>query len=78
MNELVAFAKGLPVRHILLEVRRSNAPAIKLYRSLGFFATNVRRRYYDDGEDAVEMRLVFDETSREIRLLADEIPIENP
>lgn len=78
MNELVAFAKGLPVRHILLEVRRSNAPAIKLYRSLGFFATNVRRRYYDDGEDAVEMRLVFDETSREVRLLADEIPIENP
>ncbi|MFO0671703.1 MAG: GNAT family N-acetyltransferase [Polyangiaceae bacterium] len=77
MTELVTLTKAQPVRHVLLEVRRSNAPAIRLYRSLGFFATNVRRRYYDDGEDAVEMRLVLDETTREVRWLPDEIVVES-
>jgi ribosomal-protein-alanine N-acetyltransferase len=42
----------------LLEVRASNAPAIALYRSVGFSETDVRRAYYsDNGEDAVVMRL---------------------
>lgn len=77
MTELVTLTKAQPVRHVLLEVRRSNAPAIRLYRSLGFFATNVRRRYYDDGEDAVEMRLVLDEATREVRWLPDEIVVES-
>ncbi len=39
----------------LLEVRRSNAPAIALYRALGFEVVGERRRYYDDGEDALLM-----------------------
>ena len=53
----------------------ANERAIALYRSLGFFATNVRRRYYDDGEDAVEMRLLLDESTREVRWLPDEIVV---
>jgi ribosomal protein S18 acetylase RimI-like enzyme len=77
MNDLLTFARALPVRHLLLEVRRSNTPAIQLYRTLGFFATNVRKRYYDDGEDAVEMRLVFDE-AREVVFAPDEFPVEAP
>jgi [ribosomal protein S18]-alanine N-acetyltransferase len=40
---------------ILLEVRASNAAAIALYEALGFERFNVRKRYYDDGEDGVEM-----------------------
>jgi ribosomal-protein-alanine N-acetyltransferase len=43
----------------LLEVRRSNAPAIGLYRSLGFVLDSVRRGYYQDGEDAVLMSLAM-------------------
>ncbi|UJR81970.1 ribosomal protein S18-alanine N-acetyltransferase [Sandaracinus amylolyticus] len=39
-----------------LEVRPSNAPAIALYRSLGFEPFDVRPRYYDDGEDAWILR----------------------
>jgi ribosomal-protein-alanine N-acetyltransferase len=39
-----------------LEVRRSNAPAIALYRSLGYVEVGVRPRYYaEDGEDAILM-----------------------
>jgi ribosomal-protein-alanine N-acetyltransferase len=39
-----------------LEVRRSNAPALALYRSLGYVEVGVRPRYYaEDGEDAILM-----------------------
>jgi len=39
-----------------LEVRRSNAHAIRVYERLGFRAAGLRRRYYqDNGEDAVIM-----------------------
>ena len=47
------------MKHVLLEVRRSNAAAIALYRALGFFAMGVRARYYPDDEDAVEMVLAL-------------------
>jgi ribosomal-protein-alanine N-acetyltransferase len=49
------------VRLVLLEVRRSNLAAIRLYRSLGFTVLAIRERYYsDDAEDAVEMMLAID------------------
>ena len=39
-----------------LEVRRSNAPAIALYSSLGYRQVGLRPRYYQpDGEDAFVM-----------------------
>ena len=41
-----------------LEVRRSNAPAIALYRSLGYRQAGIRPNYYvDEGEDAIVMVL---------------------
>ena len=46
-----AFARK--AEKVLLEVRPSNAPAQKLYASLGFAKTAVRKRYYpDNNEDA--------------------------
>ena len=42
---------------LLLEVRVSNAPAIALYRSLGFYDVGRRPRFYEDPrEDALLMR----------------------
>ena len=39
-----------------LEVRRSNVPAIALYRELGYRQVGVRPNYYaDEGEDAIVM-----------------------
>lgn len=39
---------------IILEVRRTNAPAIALYQSQGFTQAGIRRNYYPDtGEDAL-------------------------
>jgi ribosomal-protein-alanine N-acetyltransferase len=73
LEVLIAHAREVGARHILLEVRRSNVPAIGLYRSLGFFAMGVRARYYPDDEDAVEMVLAFDAVTGEIVPRADEV-----
>ena len=45
------------VTDITLEVRVSNAPAIALYRSFGFETAGIRKRYYQNGEDALIMWL---------------------
>ena len=45
------------VRLVLLEVRAGNEPALTLYRRLGFEETRVRKAYYPDGEDGIEMLL---------------------
>ncbi len=45
-------------KRVFLEVRLSNTAAQKLYSSLGFTGTSVRREYYDSPvEDAVVMML---------------------
>ena len=62
MHEVLGYARAHRVKHVLLEVRRSNRAAIALYRSVGFFAMGVRARYYPDDEDAVEMVLLLDLT----------------
>ncbi len=56
MEHLMQLASNLGVQYITLEVRASNAPAISLYKSLGFFKVSTRPRYYEDnGEDALLM-----------------------
>ena len=42
-------------RTLSLEVRVSNASAIALYRRFGFVETGLRKRYYENGEDAILM-----------------------
>jgi ribosomal-protein-alanine N-acetyltransferase len=54
LDELLNVADGAVVH---LEVRTDNEPAIALYRSVGFAAVGVRRRYYRiSGADAYTMR----------------------
>lgn len=43
-------------RQIFLEVRVSNAAALALYLGQGFEKTRLRKRYYADGENCLEMR----------------------
>jgi ribosomal-protein-alanine N-acetyltransferase len=76
MQALVAYGRANRARHVLLEVRRSNGGAIALYRSIGFFATGVRARYYDDDEDAIEMVLSFDPKTGEVALHDDEVRLD--
>jgi len=77
MQEAVTYARAHDVRHVLLEVRRSNRAAIALYRDRGFFAMGIRARYYPDGEDAVDMVLAFDPVTRDVSPHADEVTLED-
>ena len=77
MSEAMVYARGNRVRIVLLEVRRSNRPAIKLYRSLGFTAMGIRPNYYsDDGEDAVEMMIGLDPSTGRVLPGRDEVRLE--
>lgn len=38
-----------------LEVRKSNVIAAKLYKDLGYMSRRLKKQYYEDGEDAIEM-----------------------
>jgi [ribosomal protein S18]-alanine N-acetyltransferase len=54
LDELLNLTAGAVVH---LEVRTDNAPAIALYRSVGFTEVGLRRRYYRvSGADAYTMR----------------------
>ena len=56
MLAMMDLARDLGARMVTLEVRKSNAIAIKMYEELGFRQKGVRPRYYtDNGEDALIM-----------------------
>ena len=74
MDRAIAFAQEARCAHVLLEVRRSN-PAIHLYRACGFHALAIRFKYYPDDEDAIEMMLPFDPTSRAVVARKDEVAL---
>lgn len=44
---------------VYLEVRTSNQAAISLYQALGFRETGRRKRYYENGEDALLMDIII-------------------
>jgi [ribosomal protein S18]-alanine N-acetyltransferase len=53
-------ARGYGARTMMLEVRPSNEPALRLYKTYGFECIGVRRGYYPAAvgrEDAVVMRI---------------------
>jgi ribosomal-protein-alanine N-acetyltransferase len=56
MAHLMALARARAAAIVTLEVRRSNAVAIRLYERHGFTTVGVRRGYYaEDDEDALVM-----------------------
>ncbi|MCS6957318.1 MAG: ribosomal protein S18-alanine N-acetyltransferase [Aquificaceae bacterium] len=56
MRFLIEYFRGKAER-FLLDVRRSNIRAIRLYQSLGFKIISERAKYYSDGENAFQMAL---------------------
>jgi ribosomal-protein-alanine N-acetyltransferase len=54
MKELMRMAwRAGEIAQMTLEVRVTNAPAIALYRSMGFEVAGLRKKYYEDnGDDA--------------------------
>lgn len=59
---LINASEKFGTKNFTLEVRVSNMPAIKLYRSFGFAEVGRRRKYYSDNkEDAAIMWLMNEE-----------------
>ena len=53
------YLKSLPQKcTVLLEVKKNNYRALKIYSKLNFEKLYIRKAYYNDGSDAVNMRLV--------------------
>jgi ribosomal-protein-alanine acetyltransferase len=46
-------------RSFFLEVREGNAPAISLYKKLGYEKVSERKKYYDNGENALIFKYYF-------------------
>lgn len=58
LQQVTAAARRRNASRVTLEVRVSNIAAQKLYESVGFIRTGLRKGYYsDDGEDAILMAL---------------------
>ena len=58
LNTFEQNGKTIPIRKVVLEVRRSNVDALKLYETLGFSRVGVRKDYYrTEKEDAILMEV---------------------
>lgn len=57
LESLIECARLKGATEIFLEVRVSNAPAMRLYLKKGFVGVYARPRYYSDGEDCLVMKL---------------------
>ncbi|MGW5261392.1 ribosomal protein S18-alanine N-acetyltransferase [Microbispora sp. NPDC004025] len=55
MDALLAEAVRRGAASVFLEVRADNPPAQAMYERFGFRRLGLRRRYYDDGTDAITM-----------------------
>lgn len=55
MRKIIAFVIKQGGESIVLEVRKSNTAAIKLYQSVGFTVIHVAANAYPDGEDGFSM-----------------------
>ncbi len=56
LNAMQEIAKAKGANVCLLEVRKSNTPAIALYEGFGYERYGERANYYGAGEDAILMR----------------------
>lgn len=56
MEVMIDFTSKEGIAHHTLEVRKSNEPAIGLYKKFGFVIEGIRKKYYlNNGEDALIM-----------------------
>lgn len=59
MERVLTECRERGVEFVTLEVRPSNTAAIALYRKLRFKETGRRKKYYENGEDAILMEYLF-------------------
>jgi [ribosomal protein S18]-alanine N-acetyltransferase len=55
LRKMIQLTELNKIKKILLDVRKSNTPAIQLYQKIGFSITHIRKEFYSNGEDAYLM-----------------------
>jgi len=60
VEKVLAECRDGGAEFVSLEVRPSNVDAIALYKGVGFVECGRRKRYYENGEDALLMEYIFD------------------
>jgi ribosomal-protein-alanine N-acetyltransferase len=65
IRTVVTAVMKLGLKRVILDVRKSNLPAIHLYQKVGFNIVHVRKSFYSNGEDAYQMVLNFNESGTE-------------
>ncbi len=61
LSHFTDIAKKENLEFMTLEVRASNIPAIALYESFGFVNVGMRKKYYENSEDAYLLTKFFGE-----------------
>ena len=59
MEEIIKICKEKHLSSLTLEVNKSNLPAIKLYQKFNFKNVGLRKKYYNNIDDAIIMSLFF-------------------
>ncbi len=57
LENIISFCNKNNIKEILLEVRKSNMAAQSLYLKFGFEIISIRKKYYNNTEDAYVMKL---------------------
>ena len=60
LDDLLKSTKEHGTNYLLLEVRRSNEPAIALYKKMGFKEFVVRKKYYKNPNGTYEDAIIMD------------------
>ena len=60
LEELIKISKQRNLNNITLEVNNKNIPAINLYKKYNFKEVGIRKKYYNDIDDALIMTLKFE------------------
>ena len=59
LEELIKIAKEKKLKDITLEVNVNNIPAINLYKKYNFKEVGIRKKYYNNTDDAIIMTLML-------------------
>lgn len=57
LEKLISLTKELNFKELTLEVNTKNIAAIKLYKKYGFTELGIRKKYYNNTDDAIIMTL---------------------
>lgn len=57
MQSIIREGLAHGAKRLILDVRKSNLPAVGLYQKVGFAITQYRKAFYSNGEDAYHMSL---------------------